>query len=319
MVAVSGPETYDETTSFSTSEGAKVISVVMNRPIVEAAKSTPLTICTSKKALEEKLGLYDLGLALFSPIHDELLLFPPRAATAETLHPVSREDLEEKDDYSTFSSSPLSDDEDEDRVLPPIYIEMPHDPTELYHAPPIISEEMLRQLVDDGLPSSFQLYSNWKRLFSISVHGDCVSTMLERCGHFRRTLVVGKTGDGTILGGFASEPWRPRQSFDGCQYYGNGASFLFSSFPQRRDGKLNVYKWVGANDYCQLCDIPAGRIALGGGGSFGLVLQDNFLRGSSGRCATFDNSCLVPGMGNFDLVEFEVYGIVPLIQTSHFR
>jgi len=318
MVAVPGPENYDETTGFSSKGGGKAI-MVMKIPMEEAVTWTPLTVGASKKALQEKLGLYDLGLALFSPIHDELMSFPPRAATPETVHPASREDLEEKDDYSTFSSPPLSDDEDEDRVLPPVYIEMPPDPTELYHAPPIISEEMLRQLVEDGLPSSFQIYSNWKRLFSISVHGDCVSTMMERCGHFRRTLIVGKAGDGTILGGFASEPWRPRHSFDRCQYYGNGASFLFSSFPQRRDGKLNVYKWVGANDYCQLCDITAGRIALGGGGSFGLVLQDNFIRGSSGHCATFENSCLVPGMGNFDLVEFEVYGIVPLIQTAHFR
>jgi hypothetical protein len=73
------------------------------------------------------------------------------------------------------------------------------------------------------------------------------------------------------------------------------------------------------NDYCQLCDIQAGRIALGGGGNFGLVLQDNFMRGSSGPCATFENACLVSGRGGFDVVEFEVYGIVPLMETVNFR
>jgi hypothetical protein len=320
-------EGYDFT--ISASRGGKYL-LALDDPIEEAATSTPLIADASKKALREKLGLHDLGLALFSPIHDELLTMPHRL-TPETASPVCRQDREEDDYNSTFSqregcpigmnvpSSSLSDDEGEDCVLPLICIEMPSDPTELHQAPPIISEGMLQQLVEDGLPSSLQIFSSWKRLFSISVHGDCVSTMMDRCGLYRHTLIVGKTGDGTILGGFASERWRPRASSDQCQYYGNGSSFLFSSFPLRQDGKLNVYKWVGANDYCQLCDIPSGRIALGGGGNFGLILQDNFMRGSSGRCATFENSCLVPGMGNFDLIEFEVYGIVPLIQTAHFR
>jgi len=285
-----------------------------------AMDDVPLIVSPSEKVLHEKLGMHGVGLALFSPIHGELHW------------PVGRQDQEENDDGSCLSSrdgypvlidypcpSIVSDEEEDEDDVPPILIELQTDPSELDYAPPIISNELLQHIVEDALPSSLQICATWKRLFSISVHGDCVSTMMDRCGHFRHTLLVVRTVEGTILGGFASEPWKPRACFDQCQYYGNGHSFLFSTFPPRQDGKLNVYKWVGANDYCQLCDIQCGRIALGGGGNFGLVLQENFTRGSSGPCATFENSCLVPGNGSFNIFEFEVYGIVPLTQTAHFR
>lgn len=58
-------------------------------------------------------------------------------------------------------------------------------------------------------------------------------------------------------------------------------------------------------------------IAMGGGNSeFGLMLEDNFMRGSSGQSSTFDNPRLIPGNEeSFDIVEFEVYGLMPLIPT----
>jgi TLD len=297
--------------------------------VQESASWIPQTAHSNKKALREKLGFDDWGVALFSPIHEDLLV-PPRPST-EIMDPLCRQDKEEKDNKPSlsqrdglpveldFSSSSIFEDEGDCHDLPPVRIELPLVQADLLHAPQIISEAMLQQLVQDAVPSSLQVSTTWKRLFSISLHGDCVSSMLNRCALFRHSLIVVKTMCGTILGGFASEPWSARACLDKTRYYGNGSSFLFSSSPQRHDGKLNIYKWVGANDYCQLCDIPAGRIALGGGGNFGLVLQDNFLRGSSGPCATFENPSLVPGRGSFDVVEFEVYGIVPLAQTAHFR
>jgi hypothetical protein len=58
-------------------------------------------------------------------------------------------------------------------------------------------------------------------------------------------------------------------------------------------------------------------IAMGGGNSeFGLMLDDNFMRGSSGQSSTFNNPRLIPGNEeSFDIVEFEVYGLMPLIPT----
>jgi hypothetical protein len=142
--------------------------------------------------------------------------------------------------------------------------------------------------------------------------------MLEKCAPFKHTLLVLKTTKGNVLGGFASEPWKARDGFDRHSYFGTGTCFLFSDFPKTSPNKeLSFYKWSGVNDYCQICDPDTGKIAMGGGeGDFGLIVTASFLRGSSGHCATFNNPPLIPGIdGTFDILEFEVYGLLPLIPT----
>lgn len=288
----------------------------------------------SERCLREVLGLNDFGLALFSPINDELLPLRSNfgdhfALKGDDASESSPRDVflgDRRQSISSFQSidssvcEAIEEEEDVGTCDIPVQLELPEDPSEFSYAPPILSRDMLQQVVDEALPSNLQMYTTWKRLFSINMHGDCVSTMLDRCQSFRHTLLVVRTSKGRVLGGFASEPWKFRAGSDKCSYYGTGASFLFSDFPEKTHGKLTFYKWVGANDYCQLCDTDAGRIALGGGGNFGLVIQDNFLKGSTGPCVTFDNPSLVPGIdGSFDIVEFEVYGIVPLMETVHFR
>ncbi len=286
----------------------------------------------SERLLREKLGLGEFGLALFVPIDEELfpiLYYEPRES--EDKHDTSSDSsprdifldgLQLSDGILEHDESPLSTGDQQDLCDQsiPVYIEPPEDPTELLFAPRIIADEMLQQIVNEALPYNLQMFTTWKRLFSISLHGDCISTMLNRCKLFRYTLLVVKTSNGNIIGGFASEPWEGQGGIGKCTYYGRGASFLFSDFPPKPDRKLTFYKWVGANDYCQLCDVQAGRLALGGGGNFGLVVDNNFQKGTTGSCATFNNPSLVPGIGgSFDVVEFEVYGIVPLMETLHFR
>lgn len=291
---------------------------------------------TSERSLREKLGLGDLGLALFVPIDEEMF---PIKNLEQREHSVD----EKEDCYSDCESVPrdvfLEDFQVEDVLpheeqkcestspetyefdtLPTVIIEPPDDPSELVFAPRIISEKELQQIMTEALPTNLQMFTTWKRLFSINLHGDSIATLLDRCKSFRYTLLVVKTADGYILGGFASEPWGARANITNCTYYGTGASFLFSNYPDQPDGRLSFYKWVGANDYCQLCDVSTGRLALGGGGNFGLIIDNNFLQGSTGPCATFENPSLVPAFGgSFDIVEFEVYGIVPLMETIHFR
>lgn len=292
---------------------------------------------TSERSLREKLGLGELGLALFVPIDEDM--FPIKTLKQHELSVDDKEDC-----YSDCESSPRDEFLEElqvDDVLPPdeekseesssfdsyvfdtsptVVIEPPDDPSELVFAPRIISEKVLQQVMKEALPNNLQMFTTWKRIFSISLHGDSIATLLDRCKSFRYTLLVVKTADDHILGGFASEPWGARANVTNRTYYGNGASFLFSNFPDQPDGRLSFYKWVGANDYCQICDVCTGRLALGGGGNFGLIIDSNFLKGSTGPCATFDNPSLVPGFdGSFDIDEFEVYGIVPLMETIHFR
>ena len=62
-------------------------------------------------------------------------------------------------------------------------------------------------------------------------------------------------------------------------------------------------------------------LALGGGlGDFGLIVHDGFLQGSSGPCSTFGNPALIPGMdGSFDILDFELYGMVPYMASTNYR
>lgn len=97
----------------------------------------------------------------------------------------------------------------------------------------------------------------------------------------------------------------------------NMREFLPLSFsPSRRylsqPGIVKVYRWSGKNHYNQLCHTGMGKLAMGGGGigcSFGLCIQDNFTRGSSGPCDTYGTTEPLTKKGDhFEVMDFEVYG-----------
>jgi hypothetical protein len=312
----------------------------------------------SSLSLREVVG--DVGLALFSPLDEGLLLSQkllvdellrkdacpsetsPKEVSFHASRPpffelgVSDELLPSKGSKGTLVSQPSlrklsesscssdADGEDEhseyifDHEIYPVQIEAPKDPMELSFAPRILDNKTFQQIVDEALPSNLRMYK-WKRIFSIAKDGDLLFTMLERCSSFKNTLVVLKTTKGNILGGFASEKWKARDGYDKRSYFGTGVCFLFSDYPKNPNPRkeLSFYRWSGVNDYCQICDPDSGKIAMGGGeGDFGLIIEDSFLRGSSGHCATFNNPPLVPGIDeSFDILEFEVYGLLPLIPT----
>jgi hypothetical protein len=72
---------------------------------------------------------------------------------------------------------------------------------------------------------------------------------------------------------------------------------------------IDVYRWTGKNRYIQVCDVSTKLLAFGGGGdkgAFGLCLQEDFQRGTTGHCDTFDNEPLCEE-GNFDVVDVEFW------------
>ena len=74
--------------------------------------------------------------------------------------------------------------------------------------------------------------------------------------------------------------------------------------------ELKVYNWTGSNVYSQLCDVSKGKLAMGGGGSFGFTVGEWFTKGTTGPCATYGN----PSLANddtFDVWEFEIFGLTP--------
>jgi len=179
----------------------------------------------------------------------------------------------------------------------------------------------------------------WSRCYSIARDGCSFHTFLHRCEKFQNTLVVIKTTTGDILGGFADSAWSertnssPRKNSKG--FYGGGTCFLFATNPDLFEGeidydasrpmknidereRLHLYKWSGDNLYSQVCDVGKGKIAMGGGGSFGWIIQDDFAYGSTGRSSTFMNPPLTKGGGSFDILDLEVYGFKSMTDRTDF-
>jgi len=215
----------------------------------------------------------------------------------------------EEDDHFIFNHE----------VFPVHLVDEPEEDLRL--SPRILNEAMFHQIVNEAIPRSLRIYK-WERIFSISRDGDAFITMLEKCSDYKNTLMVIRTTKGHILGGFASEEWRGQESRQERKtYFGTGTCFLFSNSPESPTGnpesQLNLYPWTGSNDYCQICDADRQYIAMGGGdGHFGLVVKEGFLYGTTGRCATFNNPQLIPGIdGTFDVQDFEVWGMVPLFPS----
>ena len=69
--------------------------------------------------------------------------------------------------------------------------------------------------------------------------------------------------------------------------------------------RLQVYPWTGENSYFMMCTDHS--LAMGGGGEWGLFIDDHFARGATGRCNTYGNKNLCQDT-DFDIVNLEVWG-----------
>ena len=191
---------------------------------------------------------------------------------------------------------------------------------EIESCPPILSEEQMRDIHRVGLPPSCRLMT-WTRAYSLRRDGDYFFTMFNKCKSFKHSLVVIKTSDGDILGGYADTLWGGVNKDGSYQtsntFFGGGQTFLFASNPDLKEElkeeqcskSLHFYRWTGENYYSQLCDLERGRLGMGGGGSFGFLIEKDFTIGTSGSCVTFGNPPLTKGDdGSFIIVDVEIYG-----------
>lgn len=164
----------------------------------------------------------------------------------------------------------------------------------------------------------------WKRVYSLARDGDA----FEACLHFirkeQRSLMVIRTSEKKVFGGYADSPWRAANA----NYYGSAQACLWTFIAnntqhantnkKRSNEKVNgetqlkVFKWTGINRYIQYCDITHQILAFGGGGeagSFGLCVEKNFQMGSTGPCATFGNASLC-NEEHFQIVDLEIWGFL---------
>ena len=87
-----------------------------------------------------------------------------------------------------------------------------------------------------------------------------------------------------------------------------------------KEGDIEVFRWTGENDECQLLSsdrIAAGSGIVDGGDGFGFIVEDNLSKGSSSPCVTYGNPSLVSSEnGRFEVANMEVWAMTPFLFAS---
>ncbi|GMF25587.1 unnamed protein product [Phytophthora fragariaefolia] len=153
--------------------------------------------------------------------------------------------------------------------------------------------------IDHSLPITSQL-CRWFQIYSIEANGSSLETLLILAKKQSPTLLVVKDAEGNVFGGFASDEWH--RAF---HYYGTGESFLFTFANSSTAGGFMKYQWSRKNSYFMLCSDES--LIMGGGGNFGLFLDSDLSRGTSGACETYNSPPLTTSQ-EFSCVHVELWG-----------
>ena len=249
-----------------------------------------------------------------------------RLTNSQSLHNVEGE-TKPQDDDDAYDEEEEEDDDpffiSDIKIVP----EPPQD--EMSYSKPILEQLQMKALIaSGGLPPSLN-FCKWKRIYSLTRDGDSFDQFLRLVEGHDRTVLVVRTTRNELFGGYADTRWegrhRRQQAHD---FYGSAQACLFR-FPNYNDNnhdgtmppsssmgirkkkeEIIIYKWSGANRYIQLCDVVKRTVAFGGGGDegdFGLCIEDDFRRGTTGHCSTFENEPLCDD-GYFDVMDLEVWG-----------
>lgn len=226
-------------------------------------------------------------------------------------------------------ADPSHGNDQDDDYIPPVRIE---DEPDLQGQPFLLTPSERQQVARLVLPKNIA-YCRWRRLYSLVRDGDSLETCLRLVQDHPRTLLVLRTTRNQVLGGFADAPWRVDSG--GPCYYGGPDACLFKveekagtegggatrtetcatdplSATNHNDTTVKAFHWTGTNRYIQLCDHARKMLAFGGGGqegAFGLSVEQDFMLGSTGHCATFDNEPLCD-QDTFEIVDLEIYGFL---------
>lgn len=139
----------------------------------------------------------------------------------------------------------------------------------------------------------------WVLLYSTLKHGMSFRTLLRKSAELPGLcLLVSGDKQGAVFGGLLDGPLKPTAK---RKYQGTSHTFLFTTLY----GEPRLFRATGANRFYYLC--VNDMLAFGGGGKFGLCLDEDMLHGSSGPCDTFGNLCLAHEP-EFELKNVELWG-----------
>jgi hypothetical protein len=288
--------------------------VTMVKEVKRLKREKKLVPNTAAKAIRDSWqGEY--GLALFCPLEERA--FEPMQQNQDSPLIRHRSMLSESSatattfDFHFESDDSIAEDDEEEEDDDDISIMFEEN---LDQNPRLLSQEQMKEL-QRHMPASVRLMT-WARSYSLYRDGCDFHTMLRKCSMYSNTLVVIQTTQGDILGGFVDKSWHKQKQETICHrsrsFYGTGRCFLFASNPEGSNETegIQAYEWTGENTYSQICDPDEGSLAMGGGGSFGWIIEDDFTRGSTGTSSTFNNPPLskkAPG-GTFEIRDVEIYG-----------
>ncbi|XP_039981678.1 nuclear receptor coactivator 7 isoform X2 [Xiphias gladius] len=145
------------------------------------------------------------------------------------------------------------------------------------------------------LPARVQGYP-WRLAYSTVKHGTSLKTLYRNLVDVDSpVLLVIKDMDNQIFGAFSTHPFRVSEH---C--YGTGETFLYSFCPE-----IKVYRWTGENSYFVKGYTDSLQMG-GGGGQLGLWLDAELYRGTTTKCATFNNQPL-SAQQDFSIHSLEVW------------
>ncbi|KAI3364316.1 hypothetical protein L3Q82_011114, partial [Scortum barcoo] len=156
------------------------------------------------------------------------------------------------------------------------------------------------------LPARVQGYP-WRLAYSTEKHGTSLKTLYRNLADVDSpVLLVIKDMDNQIFGAFSTHPFRVSEH---C--YGTGETFLYSFCPE-----IKVYRWTGENSYFVKGNTDSLQMG-GGGGQLGLWLDAELYRGTTTKCATFNNQPL-SAQQDFNIHSLEVWTFDGLIVSCYF-
>mmetsp|Transcript_42956 Transcript_42956/g.130715 ORF Transcript_42956/g.130715 Transcript_42956/m.130715 type:complete len:519 (-) Transcript_42956:125-1681(-) len=209
----------------------------------------------------------------------------------------------------------LPDDDDDDENFSKVIVVPEKSKSKDSHevSPFLLSEAQMRQIASRVLPPALML-CRWKRLYSLARDGDSFDNFLRLMEGTGRSLLVIRTTVGELFGAYSDSPYEAKHhGAAAASFYGSAQACLWRILPA--NGEVKAYKWSGMNRYIQLVDVRSKMLAFGGGGNageFGLCVEDDFRRGSTGTCGTFGNEplCDHADGGSFEVVDVECWGFL---------
>ena len=138
-------------------------------------------------------------------------------------------------------------------------------------------------------------------LFKSSKDGDLLKTLHEKCDNKGPTIIIIKSSNGKIFGGYNPLSWDESNKFKN-----DSNTFIFSL-----DTKI---KYIIEKEEQKKYSIFCGKNAIGFGGGFDMCIKDQFMNNNNNYSKTptsfnTKNQYELTGEQNFMINELEVYSV----------